>query len=76
MFMVLRLTLSYLVRFQQKGEHMNKDMNKKPSKPQIQKKAPNFTKPVWGDMEMSCGECSYNGQDIDTFPCAKCHTRH
>jgi hypothetical protein len=25
---------------------------------------------------MSCEECNYNDQDIDTFPCAKCHTRH
>ncbi|MDH3997738.1 MAG: hypothetical protein OET90_02760 [Desulfuromonadales bacterium] len=37
---------------------------------------PNFTKPVWGDIAMSCHSCNYNGQDIDTFPCAKCHTRH
>jgi hypothetical protein len=27
-------------------------------------------------LEMSCGDCNFNGQDIDTFPCAKCHTRH
>jgi hypothetical protein len=27
-------------------------------------------------MEMSCDECKFNDQDIDTFPCAKCHTRH
>ena len=37
--------------------------------------APNFTRPVWQDQQMTCDQCNYNGQDIDTFPCAKCHTR-
>jgi len=37
--------------------------------------APNFAKPVWIDPQMNCDQCQYNGQDIDTFPCAKCHTR-
>jgi len=37
--------------------------------------APNFTRPVWPDQQMTCDQCQYNGQDIDTFPCAKCHTR-
>lgn len=37
---------------------------------------PNFSKPVWHDQQMSCEQCRYNGQDIDTFPCAKCHTRN
>lgn len=37
--------------------------------------APNSTKPVWVDPQMNCGQCEYNAQDIDTFPCAKCHTR-
>ena len=38
--------------------------------------APNFTKPVWVDPEMNCDQCKYNDQDVDTFPCAKCHTRN
>ena len=37
--------------------------------------APNATKPVWGDPQMNCDQCKYNDQDVDTFPCAKCHTR-
>ncbi len=36
---------------------------------------PNFTKPVWSDPQKSCHDCNYNDQDVDTFPCAKCHTR-
>ena len=36
---------------------------------------PNITKPVWVDPEMNCDQCQFNDQDIDTFPCAKCHTR-
>jgi hypothetical protein len=24
---------------------------------------------------MTCDECRFNDQDVDTFPCAKCHTR-
>lgn len=36
---------------------------------------PNVTKPVWNDQQMTCSSCQFNGQDIDTFPCAKCHTR-
>jgi hypothetical protein len=55
---------------------MDKDSNKKSSKEQASKTSPNFTKPVWGDLKMSCEECNFNDQDIDTFPCAKCHTRH
>jgi hypothetical protein len=38
--------------------------------------APHFTKPVWDNQDKSCEECDYNHQDIDTFPCAKCHTRN
>ena len=37
--------------------------------------APNTTKPVWVDQKMNCDQCKYNDQDVDTFPCAKCHTR-
>ena len=55
---------------------MQNDQSKKIGKKKISKELPNFTKPVWGDTEMSCEECNYNDQDIDTFPCAKCHTRH
>jgi hypothetical protein len=55
---------------------MQKTPDKKLNKEQLSKKVPSFTKPVWGDFEMSCEECNYNTQDIDTFPCAKCHTRH
>jgi hypothetical protein len=36
---------------------------------------PNSTRPVWKDQNMSCTSCTFNDQDIDTFPCAKCHTR-
>lgn len=55
---------------------MQNDHNKKPGKKTLAKELPNFTKPVWGDVAMSCDDCNYNDQDIDTFPCAKCHTRH
>ena len=55
---------------------MQKDLTKKPSKSTCSTETPNFTRPVWGEMEMSCDECKFNDQDIDTFPCAKCHTRH
>ena len=42
------------------------------------------TKPVipadrrtgWKDPQMTCKECQYNDQDIDTCPCARCHTRN
>ncbi len=55
---------------------MQKDLLKKAKSSKLSTKTPNFTKPVWGELEMSCDECKYNDQDIDTFPCAKCHTRH
>ena len=55
---------------------MEKVQSKKNGKSKISSENPNFIKPVWGEMEMSCDECKYNDQDIDTFPCAKCHTRH
>jgi hypothetical protein len=25
---------------------------------------------------IGCDNCVYRQQDIDTYPCAKCHTRH
>ena len=55
---------------------MEKSSDKKSNKGQLSETTPNFTRPVWGDLEMSCEECNFNDQDIDTFPCAKCHTRH
>ncbi len=55
---------------------MQKNPDKKLDKSKLSKERPNFTKPVWNNIEMSCDECNYNDQDIDTFPCAKCHTRH
>ncbi|TYO99894.1 hypothetical protein EDC39_10154 [Geothermobacter ehrlichii] len=36
---------------------------------------PNPFRPVWSDPDMTCDSCRYNDQDIDTFPCARCHTR-
>jgi hypothetical protein len=59
-----------------KESAMQKAPSKKNSKGKISTETPNFTKPVWGELEMSCEDCKYNDQDIDTFPCAKCHTRH
>ncbi len=36
-----------------------------------------YFKPITPDFENeSCQYCTYCDQDIDTFPCAKCHTRH
>jgi hypothetical protein len=57
---------------------MNEFSTKKPRfNPMSAEKAlPNVTKPVWGELDMNCNTCRYNDQDIDTFPCAKCHTRH
>jgi len=55
---------------------MQKDLEKKLDQEQMSQETPSFTRPVWGTLEMSCKECNYNDQDIDTCPCAKCHTRH
>lgn len=55
---------------------MQKDQSKKDCRSDSLRQLPNFTKPVWGQTEMSCSVCKYNDQDVDTFPCAKCHTRH
>ena len=36
-----------------------------------------YFKPITENFEdESCQYCTYSEQDIDTFPCAKCHTRH
>jgi hypothetical protein len=59
-----------------KESAMRKDQDKNRNQKTLAEERPNFTKPVWGSLEMSCEECNYNTQDIDTFPCAKCHTRH
>ena len=55
---------------------MQKNPDKKLKKERLSQETPNFTKPVWGALDMSCEDCNFNDQDIDTFPCAKCHTRH
>jgi hypothetical protein len=55
---------------------MEKVTAKKAKKSQPTKAVPNIARPIWGDQQMSCDECGYNDQDIDTYPCAKCHTRH
>lgn len=36
---------------------------------------PNPFGPAWFDSDMACDRCSYRNQDVDTFPCARCHTR-
>jgi len=28
------------------------------------------------DEQLSCRQCRFSDQDIDTYPCDKCHTRH
>jgi len=64
------------MQFLKKEKIMQKIPDKKLKKERLSQETPSFTKPVWGDLEMSCEDCNFNGQDIDTFPCAKCHTRH
>ena len=54
---------------------MRQDENSRKPRRELSE-TPNVTKPVWQNPEMNCTECHYNDQDIDTFPCAKCHTRH
>ena len=55
-------------------------MEKQPDKMQLQKVEVvlhNHFKPITPDYEdETCEYCTYGDQDIDTFPCAKCHTRH
>lgn len=51
-------------------------ISRPPYHDKLSQTAPSFTKPVWQDQQMTCEQCRYNDQDIDTFPCAKCHTRH
>jgi len=48
---------------------MQKNPSKKVKKQDLHREAPNLNKPVWGDLEMSCEDCNFNGQDIDTSPC-------
>jgi len=55
---------------------MQKSPGKKAKSEQPCRVVPNFSRPVWGNVNMSCEDCNFNDQDIDTFPCAKCHTRH
>ena len=55
---------------------MEKRVEKRARGSQTKEQMPQFSKPVWNNVEMKCEECYYNDQDIDTFPCAKCHTRH
>ena len=31
-------------------------------------------KPAWQDQQMTCKKCRYCGQDIDSYPCDRCHT--
>lgn len=33
-------------------------------------------KQTWQNQELTCRECVYADQDVDTSPCAGCHTRH
>ena len=55
-------------------------MEKKFKKKEVQKgevMLHNFFKPITQDFEEeSCHYCTYSEQDIDTYPCARCHTRH
>ncbi len=38
---------------------------------------PYYFKPIDpGCIEKACRYCTYLEQDIDTYPCARCHTRH
>ena len=41
-------------------------------KPMLQ----NVTKTSGQDEPLSCRQCRFSDQDIDTSPCDKCHTRH
>jgi tRNA(Ile2) C34 agmatinyltransferase TiaS len=33
-------------------------------------------KRLWQDQEKTCQKCPYCGQDVDSYPCDRCHTRH
>ncbi len=35
----------------------------------------NISKPAW-QREKTCEQCRFCDQDVDTFPCDRCHTRH
>lgn len=36
----------------------------------------NASKTSGRDEQLSCSQCRFSDQDIDTSPCDKCHTRH
>jgi hypothetical protein len=59
-----------------KGTVMEKRIEKRSRGTQPEVVMPQFTRPVWNEAIMDCKECHYNDQDIDTFPCAKCHVRN
>ncbi len=35
-----------------------------------------FIETACSEPKVSCQDCRYNDQDVDTFPCATCHTRN
>lgn len=55
---------------------MEKQVHRPQTRDDLLHLSPNITRPVWNTQQMSCQSCKYNGQDVDTFPCAKCHTRN
>ncbi len=55
---------------------MEKRIEKRSRDSEMEVVMPQFTRPVWSETKIDCKECHYNDQDIDTFPCAKCHSRH
>ena len=59
-----------------KEQKMEKRIEKRSRGSYPEEIMPEFTKPVWNELKMTCKHCHYNDQDIDTFPCAKCHSRH
>jgi hypothetical protein len=32
--------------------------------------------PLLLELKKNCDECAYQNQDIDCYPCDRCHTRH
>jgi hypothetical protein len=32
--------------------------------------------PLLLELKKNCDECNYRDQDIDCYPCDRCHTRH
>ncbi len=37
---------------------------------------PRMTEKLWQSPQKNCKNCPYCNQDVDTYPCAQCHTRH